>query len=88
MDDDGQIISFEDAVRRHRALQEQRSKGVRREVQISDAMSHLLHDANAEDEEGPKPARLREIVARAFAPASTTWKRVQAAVCASWLSWT
>jgi hypothetical protein len=66
-DFDDQVIPYEEAVRRHRALQEQRSKGVRREVQISDAMSHLLHDANAEDEEGPKPARLREIVAREFA---------------------
>jgi hypothetical protein len=66
-DTDDHVIPYEEAVRRHRALREQRSKGVVREVKISDAMSQLLHDVNAEEEEGPKPARLREIVAREFA---------------------
>ena len=66
-DFDDHVIPYEEAVRRHRALREQRSKGVIRELKISDAMSHLLHDTDVEDEEGPKPAHLREIVAREFA---------------------
>jgi len=66
-DFDDHVIPYEEAVRRHRALQEQRRSGAVREVKISDAMSHLLEDANAKDEEGRKPAHLREIVAREFA---------------------
>ena len=66
-DFDDHVIPYEEAVRRHRALQEQRRGGVLHEVKISDAMSHLLQDEKAEDEEGPKPAHLREIVAREFA---------------------
>jgi hypothetical protein len=66
-DFDDHVIPYEEAVRRHRALQEQRRKGVIHEVKISDAMSHLLQDENAEDEEGPRPTHLREIVAREFA---------------------
>ena len=70
-DFDDHVIPYDEAVRRHRALHEQRSKEAIREVKISDAMSHLLDGANAEDEEGPKPARLREIVAREFAGAES-----------------
>ena len=66
-DFDDHVIPFEEAVRRHRALQEQRSEGASREVKISDAMDHLLHEATTEDEERLKPAHLREIVAREFA---------------------
>ena len=66
-DFDDHVIPYAEAVRRHRALQEQRSKGVIREVEISDAMNHLLQEADTEDEGGPKPAHLREIVAREFA---------------------
>ncbi len=65
-DFDDHVIPYEEAVRRHRALQEQRRRGVVHEVKISDAMNHLLHDESTEDEEGPKPAQLREIVAREF----------------------
>jgi hypothetical protein len=48
MDDDGRIISFEEAQRRRRAVEEaQRKKGVIHEVKLSDAMSHLLEDAGS-----------------------------------------
>jgi hypothetical protein len=65
-DFDDHVIPYEEAVRRHRALQEQRRKGIIHEVKISDAMSHLLHEGSTEAEQGPKPAQLREIVAREF----------------------
>lgn len=65
---DDHIIPYEDAVRRHKALEEaQRQKGVIREVKISDAMSHLLEEAVTTEEEGPTPAHLRRIVEREFA---------------------
>jgi len=66
-DFDDHVIPYEEAVRRHRALQEQLRQGVIHEVKFSDAMSHLLEDEHAADEEGPKPAHLREIVACEFA---------------------
>lgn len=65
-DFDDHVIPYEEAVRRHRALEEQRRKGVIHEVKISDAMNHLLEEEKGEEEEGPRPARLREIVAREF----------------------
>jgi hypothetical protein len=65
---DDHVIPYEEAVRRRRALEEaQRQKGVITEVKISDAMSHLLEQATAVDDEGPTPAHLRRIVERDLA---------------------
>jgi hypothetical protein len=65
-DRDDHVIPYEEAVRRHRALEEQKRKGVVRELKISEAMSHLLEEQAAPDEEGPTPAHLRTIVEREF----------------------
>jgi hypothetical protein len=66
-DRDDHVIPYEEAVRRHRALEEKKRSGVIREVKISDAMSHLLEEQEAQpDEEGPTPAHLRSIVEREF----------------------
>ena len=69
MDDfDDHVIPYEEAVRRHRAIEEaQRQKGVIREVKISDALDHLLEEEKAPDEDGLSPAALRRIVEREFA---------------------
>jgi hypothetical protein len=78
MDDDGQVISFEDAVRRHRALEEaEKNKGTIHEVKLSEPISHLLDGdspSGEEDPEGqgsqekhPSPEELRRIVEREFA---------------------
>ena len=69
MDDfDDHVIPYEEAVRRHRAIEEaQRQKGVIREVKISDALDHLLEEEKAPDEDGLSPAVLRRIVEREFA---------------------
>lgn len=67
---DDHVIPYEEAVRRRRALEEaQKQKGVIHEVRISDAMSHLLEEAEAPEQEGegPTPTHLREIVERDFA---------------------
>ncbi|NLE21843.1 MAG: hypothetical protein GX624_03535 [Actinobacteria bacterium] len=64
---DDHVIPYEEVARRRRAIEEaQRDKGVIREVKISDAMSHLLDEAAAPEEEGPTPAHLRDIVERDF----------------------
>ena len=63
---DDTVIPYEEAVRRHRALEEQKRKGVIREVKISDAMNHLLEKQAEPEEEGPTPAHLRDIVEREF----------------------
>jgi hypothetical protein len=78
-DNDGHVISFEEAVRRHRAVEEaQQKKGTIHEVKLSDPMSHLLDedaaDVSADEEErrreardqGPSPQELRRIVEREF----------------------
>jgi hypothetical protein len=65
---DDHVIPYEEAVRRRRAIEEaQRQKGVIREVKISDAMSQLLENATAVEDEGPTPAHLRRIVERDLA---------------------
>ena len=76
MDDDGQVISFEEAARRRRALQDdERERGGVHEVKLSDAMTHLLDDEAAapagdepagRPEEHPTPEDLRRIVERDF----------------------
>jgi hypothetical protein len=65
---DDHVIPYEEAVRRHRAIQEaqRREKGVIHEVKMSDAMSHLLGEEQVPDEEGPSPEQLRRIVEREF----------------------
>ena len=63
---DDTVIPYEEAVRRHRAMEEQRRKGVIHEVKISDAMSHLLEKQAVQEEDGPTPAHLRSIVEREF----------------------
>lgn len=66
-DFDDHVISYEEAVRRRRLLEEaQRQKDAVREVKISDAMSHLLEEEAKPDEEGASPAVLRRIVEREF----------------------
>jgi hypothetical protein len=80
-DNDGHVISFEEAARRHRAVEEaQQRKGTIHEVKLSDPMSHLL-DEEASDassagegqldrvphDQGPSPEELRRIVERDFA---------------------
>jgi hypothetical protein len=66
---DDHVIPYEEAVRRHRAIEEaqQKEKGVIREIKMSDAMTHLLEEEEAPDEEGPSPEQLRRIVEREFA---------------------
>jgi hypothetical protein len=80
-ENDGHVISFEEAARRHRAFEEaQQKKGKIHEVKLSDPMNHLLKEDAAEassaDEEerrrerlaqGPSPDELRRIVERDFA---------------------
>ena len=66
-DSDDHVIPYEEAVRRHRAREEQRQRGTDRELKISDAMSHLLDEASAQHDGGSTPAHLRDIVAREFA---------------------
>ena len=72
MDDfDDHVIPYEEAVRRHRAIEEaQRQKGVIGEVKISDALDHLLEEKKAPDGDGLSPAVLRRIVEREFADES------------------
>jgi hypothetical protein len=65
-DRDDHVIPYEEAVRRHRVLEEEKRKGIIREVKISDAMSHLLEEEAQPAEEGPTPAHLRSIVEREF----------------------
>ena len=82
-DRDDHVIPYEEAVRRHRALEEQKRKGIIREVKISDAMSHLLEEQEAQpDEHGSTPAHLRSIVEREFseeeAQGTTGTERAQA----------
>jgi hypothetical protein len=69
MDDyDDHVIPYDEAVRRHRAIEEaQRRKGVIREVKVSDALDHLLDEEKSPGEEGPSPDTLRRIVEREFA---------------------
>jgi hypothetical protein len=66
MNHDDHVIPYEEAVRRHRALEERKRKGIIHEVKISEAMSHLLEEQVVQDEEGPTPAHLRSIVEREF----------------------
>ena len=63
---DDHVIPYEEAVRRHRALEAEKRKGVIHEVKISDAMSHLLEAEAVQEDEGPTPAQLRSIVEREF----------------------
>jgi hypothetical protein len=63
---DDHVIPYEEAVRRHRARDEQKRGRMVREVRISDAMSHLLEEQDARDQDGQTPARLRGIVEREF----------------------
>lgn len=65
-DRDHRVIPYEEAVRRHRAIDEQKRRGMNREVKISDAMSHLLEEQDAQDQQGQTPAHLRSIVEREF----------------------
>lgn len=65
-DRDDHVIPYEEAVRRHRALEAEKQKAIVREVKISDAMSHLLEEEEAPEDEGPSPAVLRRIVEREF----------------------
>ena len=76
MDDDGQVISFEEARRRRRALEEaEQKRGSIHEVKLSEPISHLLdEDAPSGDEAErldsqeprPSPEELRRIVEREF----------------------
>ena len=65
-DSDDHVIPYEEAVRRHRALEAEKRRGVIHEVKISDAMSHLLETEAVQQDEGPTPAHLRSIVEREF----------------------
>ena len=65
-DSDDHVIPYEEAVRRHRALEEQREKGAARELKFSDAMSHLLDETESPDAGGASPQNLRRIVEREF----------------------
>ena len=49
---DDHVIPYEEAVRRHRALEAEKRKGVIHEVKISDAMSHLLEEEAVQEEKG------------------------------------
>ncbi len=68
-DFDDHVIPYEEAVRRHRAIEEaqRREKGVIHEVKMSDAMNHLLDEEETPDGEGSTPNALRHIVERDFA---------------------
>jgi hypothetical protein len=77
-DNDGQVISFEEAARRHRALEEaQQKKGTIHEVKLSEPISHLLEEdapsgeeraeSRGAHEKHPSPEELRRIVEREFA---------------------
>ena len=66
-DSDDHVIPYEEAVQRHRAREAQKQGSAVREVKISDAMSHLLEEAGAQDDGGRIPAHLRDIVEREFA---------------------
>ena len=67
-DFDDHVIPYEEAVRRHRAIEEaQRERGDDHGVKLSDAMNHLLEEEESPDEEGPSPETLRRIVEREFA---------------------
>jgi hypothetical protein len=65
-DIDDHVIPYEEAVRRRQLIEEQKRKGVVREVKMSDAMSHLLEAEASEEAESPTPAHLRHIVEREF----------------------
>ena len=65
-DHDDHVIPYEEAVRRHRAKEAEKRKGVIHEVKISDAMVHLLEGETAQETEGPSPTVLRSIVEREF----------------------
>ena len=64
---DDHVIPYEEAVRRHRAREEQKQGSAVSGLKISDAMRHLLEEADAQDDGGLSPAHLRDIVAREFA---------------------
>ena len=65
---DNHIIPYEEVMRRRHVHEEaQRRQNAVHEVKISDAMSHLLDDAEAPRDDGPSPAALRRIVERDFA---------------------
>jgi hypothetical protein len=65
-DHDDHVIPYEEAVRRHRAREAERRRGVIHEVKISDAMSHLLDEEAAQQDARPSPAVLRRIVEHEF----------------------
>ncbi len=65
-DRDDHVISYGEAVRRHRLLEEQKRRDVSRDLKMSDAMSHLLEEEAAQEVEGATPAHLRQIVEREF----------------------
>ena len=65
-DYDDHVIPYEEAVRRHRAREAERRRGAIHEVKISDAMSHLLEEEAAQQDAGPSPAVLRQIVEHEF----------------------
>jgi hypothetical protein len=65
-DRDDHVIPYEEAVRRHRARDEEKRRAMIREVRISEAMSHLLEEKDAQDQDGRTPAHLRSIVEREF----------------------
>ena len=66
-DFDDHVIPYEEAVRRHRAREAQKESSAAGELKISDAMSHLLEEAGAQDDGEHIPAHLRDIVEREFA---------------------
>ena len=51
MSHDDHVIPYEEAVRRHRALEAEKQKGVIHEVKISDAMVHLLEGEAVQQDE-------------------------------------
>ena len=59
-DRDDHVIPYEEAVRRHRAREEQKRKGVIHEVKISDAMSHLARGGGAAGRGRPDAGPLRQ----------------------------
>ena len=61
---DDHVIPYEEAVRRHRAREAQKQGSAVSGLKISDAMRHLLEEADAQDDGGLSPAHLRDIVAR------------------------
>jgi hypothetical protein len=64
---DDHVIPYEEAVRRRRAREARKERSAAGELKISDAMSHLLEQADAQDDGGHIPAHLRDIVEREFA---------------------